>query len=77
MVSCNKNGCQKTWSRDPCLEVKCPDCGAGVGERCKRPSGWSGPFVKFHKERDLLALEEGHYGECPKGVCPSSLDELS
>jgi hypothetical protein len=76
-VSCRKTGCEKTWSRDPCLEVDCPQCGAVVGQRCRRPSGWSGPFVEYHRDRDLLALKEGAYGVCPLGECPDSLAELS
>jgi len=32
--------------------------------------------VKPHKARDLKALEEGHYGECPLGTCPSTLGEI-
>lgn len=76
-VRCRKSGCQRTWDRDPCREVECPTCGANVGARCQRPSGHSGNFVSFHKARDLKALEEGHYGECPSGRCPETLEELN
>lgn len=75
-ANCNVRECSKTWGRDPVLEVECPTCGRDVGQRCQRPSGWSGPFVKPHKARDLKALEEGHYGECPLGTCPSTLGEI-
>lgn len=73
---CRKAGCEKTWSRDPCLEVDCPKCVASVDQRCHRPSGWSGPFVDYHRDRDLLALRKGAYGECPLGKCPDSLADL-
>ena len=75
---CQKSGCTKSWDRDPVLEVSCPKCEADVGDSCKRPSGhqvWNG-FGRFHKARDLKALEEGAYGECPMGRCPESIDEL-
>jgi predicted RNA-binding Zn-ribbon protein involved in translation (DUF1610 family) len=59
--------CGQEWERDPDLEVPCPVCGAGVGQRCRRPSGHSGPFVGFHAERDILAMETlDNYGLCPK-----------
>lgn len=73
---CRREGCDRTWDRDPCFEVACPQCGADVGDRCVRPSGWSGPFVTWHKDRDLLALEEGHYGACPLDICAESIDDV-
>jgi len=30
----------------------------------------------IHESRDLKALDEGAFGECPFGRCPSSTDEL-
>lgn len=66
---CQKPGCGKSWPRDPVLEVACPDCKAPIGARCKRPSGWSGPFVDLHISRDILADREGKYGPCPLGLC--------
>lgn len=66
---CQKPGCQKSWIRDPVLEVPCPDCKAPVGVGCRRPSGWSGPFVELHAARDILADREGKYGPCPLGLC--------
>ena len=66
---CNNPGCARSWPRDPVLEVICPDCRAGVGTGCKRPSGHSGPFVEFHAARDILADRQGHYGSCPFGRC--------
>lgn len=71
-VKCNKTDCERTWDRDPVLEVACPSCSAVVGVKCRRPSGWTGNFVGSHKARDLLALEEGYYGECPSGRCPET-----
>ena len=66
---CQKPGCGKTLPRDPVLEVACPDCKAPVGARCKRPSGWSGPFTELHASRDILADRQGTYGPCPLGLC--------
>lgn len=69
MVCCQKAGCDRTWSRDPVLEVECPTCGAPVGKRCRRPSEhtvWGG---EPHAERDRLADRHGHYGTCPLGEC--------
>lgn len=68
-VICSRPGCLKEWLRDPILEVVCPDCGAGVGVRCKRPSGHSGGFVDAHAARDLAADQQGAYGACPLGIC--------
>jgi len=69
-VSCLKPRCCKTWPRDPVLEVECPICHAGVGVRCKRPSGhtaWGSN--DFHAERDIAADKAGAYGACPHGLC--------
>lgn len=66
---CNRTGCPSTWPRDPVLEVACPDCGAAVGVRCRRPSGHSGGFTDLHAARDLLADALGAYGPCPLGIC--------
>ena len=66
---CQKPGCGKAWPVDPVLTVQCPDCKAAPGVGCRRPSGWSGPFVEFHASRDLLADREGKYGPCPLGLC--------
>lgn len=77
-ASCGKEGCSKTWPRDPVLEVECPQCGAEPGELCRRPSGhqpWN-PWGRFHMDRDLQALDEGAYGVCPLDRCPQSLDEV-
>jgi len=68
-VICNRPGCTVEWRRDPILDVACPDCRAGVGIRCKRPSGHSGPFVDAHAARDLTADAQGAYGHCPLGIC--------
>ncbi len=68
-ASCTKPGCGKSWSRDPVLEVACPDCKAPIGVGCRRPSGHSGPFVELHAARDILADREGKYGTCPLGLC--------
>lgn len=72
-VYCRKPGCARSWERDPCLEVKCPTCGAAIGARCKRPSGH--PMrpdfhgFGFHANRDLAAYHAGHYGPCPTNRC--------
>ena len=52
---CIRSHCTATWPRDPVLEVSCPDCGAGIGVRCRRPSGHEGPFIDLHVARDMLA----------------------
>ena len=66
---CAKPGCDRSWPRDPCLEVACPDCLAAVGSGCRRPSGHAGPFVELHAARDLAADAAGAYGPCPLGLC--------
>ena len=66
---CARPECPSTWPRDPVLELVCPDCDAGVGVRCRRPSGHAGPFVDLHAARDLLADAQGAYGRCPLGIC--------
>lgn len=72
---CRKPGCNRSWPRDPVLEVACPDCRAPIGVGCRRPSGHSGPFVELHAARDILADGEGRYGACPLGLC--GLDRAS
>jgi hypothetical protein len=80
-VGCNAPHCEKTWPRDPALEVVCPTCGAAVGRPCvaRRPSGHvhSRKFagLDVHNERDLLACAEGKYGVCPEGRCGIPPDE--
>lgn len=71
-VRCVKAGCDRTWPRDPALEVPCPTCQARAGAKCKRPSGHSAWQHWVHAERDLAAEAAGHYGQCPLGVCYSS-----
>lgn len=61
MVTCTR--CGQSWPRDPALEVACPDCGAAVGRRCKRPSGHVAMDV--HAARDRAAMAAGHYAPCP------------
>jgi hypothetical protein len=56
---CANPDCDREWARDPILEVPCPDCHAGIGAYCKRPSGHSGPFVEAHASRDLAADRAG------------------
>lgn len=84
-------GCGREWTRDPVLEVECPECHAAVGVQCKRPSGhrlWGG---EPHAARDILADQQGCYGSCPRQLCgvenvarrgdadtlPAPLDQLS
>lgn len=66
---CARPGCTVTWQCDPVLTVACPDCGAAIGTRCRRPSGHAGPFVALHAARDVLADRQGAYGPCPLGIC--------
>ncbi len=75
-VSCNRQACDRTWPRDPVLEVRCPTCGADIGTKCKRPSGHGGNFVHPHAVRDRLAVADGHYGHCPLGICAESLADM-
>jgi hypothetical protein len=62
-------GCDLKWARDPVLEVACPDCGAGVGVYCRRPSGHANFGHSFHAARDIAADRAGAYGVCPLGKC--------
>lgn len=66
---CARPSCTRRWPRDPVLEVACPDCGAGIGVRCRRPSGQAGNFTALHAARDRLADARGAYGACPLGLC--------
>lgn len=60
------NLCGQRWARDPRLEVPCPDCGAQVGQYCRRPSAHRGNFVEFHVAREQLAVDRGFLTrECP------------
>ena len=68
-VSCLKPGCDRTWPRDPVLEVACPSCPAGVGQRCKRPSEHTVWGKEPHPQRDIAADRAGAYGPCPLGLC--------
>lgn len=68
-VRCLKPGCDRTWPRDPVLEVACPTCRAPVGVQCKRPSGHRVFGGEPHPDRDRLADRAGHYGPCPLGLC--------
>lgn len=61
--------CTKHWDMDPVLAVPCPDCQAGVGVKCKRPSGHAAYGGSFHRSRDLAADAAGAYGPCPFGIC--------
>lgn len=62
-VKCHR--CGQEWPRDPALEVKCPQCNAGVGVRCRRPSGHYLMGCQVHASRDRLALERGVLQKCP------------
>jgi hypothetical protein len=68
-VACQRPGCDRAWPRDPVFEVACPACHAGVGQRCKRPSGHRVFAGDVHPERDRLADRGGHYGPCPLALC--------
>lgn len=70
---CQKPGCDRSWPRDPALEVRCPDCGAPVGSPCKRPSGHTVFAFGVHASRDLAADAAGKYGVCPTGRCGAHL----
>jgi hypothetical protein len=82
-VACSVAGCGKTWPRDPILEVACPKCKAPAGVKCGayRPSehklsaGFSGTNSWGNLERDILADEQGKYGECPLGGCGAASRE--
>lgn len=68
-VHCLKDGCARTWPRDPATEIACPGCGAGIGKKCKRPSGHTAWGSWVHDARDIAACRAGHYGPCPSGRC--------
>lgn len=68
-VKCLKPGCDRSWPRDPALEVPCPTCGARIGQRCRRPSGHRVYGGEPHDARDIAADQAGHYGVCPSGRC--------
>lgn len=56
--------CGEAWPRDPRLEVPCPDCGAAVGSRCKRPSEHTASEI--HIAREQLAVDLGFLSKrCP------------
>lgn len=59
--------CGQEWPRDPCLEVACPMCHAGVGVKCRRPSGHGifGKAFPFHPERERRAMALGILARCP------------
>lgn len=69
--------CPVVYEIDPVYMVPCPTCHAPARVRCRRPSGHSGPFVRFHKERDIAALQAGAYGTCPLGKCPTYAEWLA
>jgi hypothetical protein len=83
VVHCGNEGCTKSWSRDPVLEVECPKCHAPAGVSCGayRPSehklskAFAGLPPWGHNERDLLAARLGHYGLCPLKKCGTIVDE--
>lgn len=75
-ISCNRDGCDRTWPRDPVLEVDCPSCRAPIGTKCKRPSGHGGNLVHPHGRRDNLAVAEGHYGTCPLNICTETTEYI-
>jgi len=75
--------CDKSWEPDPVFQVDCPSCEAEAGEKCRRPSGhlvwdpkWGALPKGAHPKRDIEALKQGVYGDCPRGTCPTSLAEL-
>lgn len=61
------NACEREWERHPVLEVECPKCHAGIGARCRRPSGHTGPLIEPHVEREQLAVDLGVLELCPAG----------
>jgi hypothetical protein len=64
------NACGEEWPRDPAFEVECPDCKAGIGSPCRRPSGHA---CAIHASRDRLAMEMGLLAPCPAaGEQPSA-----
>lgn len=74
-VSCGS--CGRRFPGDPVLEVECPTCGAEKGEKCKRPSGWSGNFTHPHGDRDSLALAKGITPPCPQADDPDTPEEMA
>lgn len=65
--------CGREWRRDPVLEVACPQCGADVGVKCRRPSGHP---CSVHASRDKKALREvDDYERCPGTPDDDHVDE--
>lgn len=73
-VHCGR--CGQEWPRDPALEVPCPRCRAGVGVRCRRPSGHGGNFTGLHAARDRAAMDAGLLSRCPAGTPESEQVDL-
>ena len=67
------------WSRDPALEVICPNCNAQIGKFCaeKRPSGYRIRFgsTLIHPARDQLAMDLGFLQKCPAATIPVQTDQ--
>ncbi len=62
-VSCDR--CGQSWRRDPALEVRCPDCGAQPGRKCRRPSEHGIFGGGLHAARDRAAMKAGILVKCP------------
>lgn len=75
-ISCNRKTCDRKWPYDPVLEIRCPTCGADIWTKCKRPSGHGGNYVHPHAARDRFAVADGHYVDCPLGICAESLAQM-
>jgi hypothetical protein len=66
---CQKPGCDRSWPRDPALEVRMPRLSSKIGSPCKRPSGHSLFAHGVHAARDLAVDAVGKYGICPTARC--------
>lgn len=69
--------CGRHFPEDPVMAVECPTCPAEPGEKCRRPSGWSGPFTHPHASRDRMAIAMGVTPPCPAGDDPEGLHEAA
>ena len=59
--------CGQGWEKHPATAVPCPQCRAGVGTPCKRPSGHDLIGGIPHVARERKAVDEGLMELCPEG----------
>lgn len=73
MFSCAS--CGQEWKKHPATVVPCPDCHAGVGLVCVRPSGHTVPLGEIHVRREQAAVDAGLLLRCTAVNVPPELAE--